>query len=243
MKGGGGSADVGEDVAAEDGIEKPPPLPSFIEPVVTLHPPFSPSLPIIHRARDLLQSHPPPRHLHQRRRSLRRRSLFTNLRCAPSVSAPSVVAPSIAPETTVNPSSLTNSFDLRSALEREKRKNASSPLPPSTPTSVATPSFNPNLHRGSLCKPQPPSRPLHLRRCSFRRYSVCSFRRYSVFINLHRCRRSFCRPPSVSIPSISVSVNPQSSLTEPSIIASSRYYHSHCCFPSRRSCSCSLEGY
>ncbi|MED6200505.1 hypothetical protein PIB30_085786 [Stylosanthes scabra] len=131
---------------------KPPSIPSFIEPVVTLHPPFSPSLPNIHRARDLLQSHPPPRHLHQRRRSLRRRSLFTNLRCAPSV-----VTPSVTPETTVNPSSLTNSFDLRSALEREKRKNASSPLPPSTqppsrlppstPTFVAAPSVNPNLHR------------------------------------------------------------------------------------------------
>ncbi|MED6191158.1 hypothetical protein PIB30_113439, partial [Stylosanthes scabra] len=116
-------------------------------PVVTLHPPFSPSLPIIHRARDLLQSHPPLRHLHQRRRSLRRCSLFTNLRCAPSVAAPSVVAPSVAPETTVNPSSLTNYFDLRSALEREKRKNASSLLPPSTPTSIAAPSVNPNLHR------------------------------------------------------------------------------------------------
>ncbi|MED6115309.1 hypothetical protein PIB30_089242, partial [Stylosanthes scabra] len=132
---------------------KPPSIPSFVEPVVTLHPPLSLSLPIIRRARDLLQSHPPPRHLHHSRRSLRRRSLFTNLRCAPSVAAPSVVAPPVAPETTVNPSSLTNSFDLRFALERERRKNASSPLPPSTLTSMAAPSVNSNLRRGSFCQP------------------------------------------------------------------------------------------
>ncbi|MED6221427.1 hypothetical protein PIB30_054540 [Stylosanthes scabra] len=94
-----------------------------------------------------------------------RRDIFTNVgapsaavRCSqifdvhpPSPHPPSSHRPSR--QTTVNPSSLTNSFNLQSALKRERRKNASSPLPPSTLTSAVAPSVNPNLCRGSLCQP------------------------------------------------------------------------------------------
>ncbi|MED6204847.1 hypothetical protein PIB30_012618 [Stylosanthes scabra] len=84
--------------------------------------------------------HPPPRPLHQRRRSLRRRSFFTNLRYAPSVAAPSVVAPSVAPETTVNPHPLSRphlSLTPSICTQKEEKKESS----------VAAPSVNPNLRR------------------------------------------------------------------------------------------------
>ncbi|MED6119260.1 hypothetical protein PIB30_010185 [Stylosanthes scabra] len=69
-------------------VSPPPAILSSVAPF-TPHPPSS--------------QRPPSRPLHQRRRSLRRRSFFTSLRSAPSVAAPSVVTPSVAPETTVNP--------------------------------------------------------------------------------------------------------------------------------------------